>query len=300
MKKKYLLSVNVGFAVNRFTDLRKFSSFVKDFLKIEYIQLTSDFLMLNMNDKYVCRHAEKLAKELNKKNIKINSTFTGAFSRLNHLSHPNKDHQYYWLKWFKRFFQISRNLGANYSGSHLGIVGLDEKNKLSKILKKRLINNWLTLSEYAYKIGLKGIIWEPMSVTREFGETISKTKNIQKLLNTRTKNRFFLCLDVAHGDETSKNPADYNPYAWLKEFSLDSPVIHLKQKIKNQYNHLPFLSKNNCIGIINNKKVINILNHGGPDIQELSLELNFKERNATEKKLKKEVLESVNYWKEVI
>ena len=139
-----------------------------------------------------------------------------------------------------------------------------------------------------------------MSVTREFGETISKTKNIQKLLNTGTENRFFLCLDVAHGDETSKNAADYNPYAWLKKFRSESPVIHLKQKIKNQYNHLPFLRENNCKGIINNQKVISILNQGNLDVQELSLELNFKERNATEKKLKKEVLESVNYWKEVI
>lgn len=299
MKKKYLLSINTGFAVNRFTDLKNFSSFVKDFLNIEYIQLTSDFLMLNMNDKYVYTHAEKLAKELNKKNIKINSTFTGTFSRLNHLSHPNKEHQNYWLKWFKRFFKISKNFGAHYSGSHLGILGLDEK-KITKVLKKRLINNWLTLSEYAYKIGLKGIIWEPMSATREFGETISKTKNIQKLLNAKTKNRFFLCLDVAHGDETSKNSADYNPYAWLKEFRLESPVIHLKQKIKHQYNHLPFVSKNNCKGIINNKKVINILNQGNLENQELSLELNFKERNAAENKLKKEVLDSINYWKKVI
>lgn len=300
MKKEYLLSINTGFAVNRFSDIKKFSSFVKDFLKLEYVQLTSDFLMLNMNDKYVYNYAENLAKELNKKNIKINSTFTGPFSRLNHLSHPNKEHQYFWKKWFMKFFKISKNFGANYSGSHLGIVGLDEKDKISKILKERLINNWLDLSEYAYKLGLKGIIWEPMSVTREFGETISKTKNIQKLFNTQAKNRFFLCLDVAHGDETSKNAADYNPYAWLKEFRHVSPVIHLKQKIKNQYNHLPFSIKNNSKGIIDNVRVINILNQGNLDAHELSLELNFKERNAAEKKLKKEILESVNYWRKVI
>jgi hypothetical protein len=300
MKKEYLLSINSGFAVNRFTNLQKFSSFVKDFLKIDYLQVTSDFLMLNMNDKYVHIHAEKLAKELNKKKIKINSTFTGAYSRLNHLSHPNKEHQDFWLKWFKRFFKISKNLGANYSGSHLGIIGLDEKNTATKVLKGRLIDNWLLLSEYAYKIGLKGIIWEPMSVTREFGETIFKTKNIQKFLNAKVQNRFFLCLDVAHGDEASKNRANYNPYAWLKEFRSESPVIHLKQKIKNQYNHLPFLDKNNSKVIINNKKVIKILNYGNLNIQELSLELNFKERNTIEKNLKKEVLESVNYWKEVI
>lgn len=300
MKNKYLLSVNSGFAVNRFTSLKNFSSFVGDFLDIRYVQLTSDFLMLNMNTKYTLKYCDCLNEELMKKNIIVNSTFTGGYTRLNHLSHPDKDHQDHWLKWFKKFFKISKKIGANYSGSHLGILGMDEKNRSRHLLNKKLTNNWLILSEYAYKIGLKGILWEPMSVPREFGETISKTIKINKILNNKAKTKFSLCLDVAHGDETSSSRQNYDPYAWLRNCSDISPVIHLKQKIKGQYSHLPFTKNNNKIGLINNKKVISILDKNSLDKQELSLELNFKERSAVEKNLKNEVLKSVNYWKEVV
>ena len=47
---KRILSLSTGFAVNRFNNLNIFSNFIKNFLKLDYIQLTSDFMMLNMND----------------------------------------------------------------------------------------------------------------------------------------------------------------------------------------------------------------------------------------------------------
>ena len=298
--KKRILSLNTGFAVNRFNNLDLFSNFIKDFLKLDYVQLTSDFMMLNMNDYYILKYNEKLDKILRKNNIGVNSTFTGGFNRLNHLSHHDLEHQKFWLNWFKRFFRISKNLGANYSGSHLGIIGFDEVKNIDKILKKRLIKNWQILSEYAYKINLKGIIWEPMSVNREFGEKISKAKKIQRLLNKGSKNNFELCLDISHGDEASKNKKDYDPYFWLNQFCKVSPVIHLKQKIKKNHSHLSFTKKNNKRGIINRDKIIKILDKNKSINNELALELNFKERTLVEKNLKKEILTSVKYWKEVI
>ena len=90
---KRILSLSTGFAVNRFNNLNIFSNFIKDFLKLDYIQLTSDFMMLNMNDYYILKHNEKLDKILRNKKIAINSTFTGGFDRLNHLSHHDIDHQ---------------------------------------------------------------------------------------------------------------------------------------------------------------------------------------------------------------
>lgn len=299
-KVKRILSLNTGFAVNRFNNLNIFSNFIKDFLKIDYIQLSSDFMMLNMNDYCVLKYNEKLDNILRKKKISINSTFTGGFDRLNHLSHHDKDHQKFWINWFKRFLKISKDLGANYSGSHLGIVGFDELKNIDKILKERLIKNWHILSEYAYKINLKGLIWEPMSVNREFGERISKTKKIHNLLNKNSKTKFGLCLDIAHGDEGSNNKKDYDPYFWLNKFCNNSPVIHLKQKIKKNHSHLSFTKKNNKIGLIERNKIIKILDKNKSFSNELVLELNFKERTLVEKNMKKEILSSVNYWKKVL
>jgi hypothetical protein len=37
------------------------------------------------------------------------------------LGHPDKEHQKYWINWFKRFIDVGIDLGANHVGSHLGI-----------------------------------------------------------------------------------------------------------------------------------------------------------------------------------
>ena len=297
INKKIKLSVNSGFALNRFTKNDEFISFVKNYLKIDHIQFTSDFLMLNLNKQLIKKNIFDLEKSLTKNNIKVNSTLTGGFTRLNHLAHPDKSIQNFWIEWFKNFFKISKYLGANYSGSHLGILSYEENKNNFKILQNRLIKNWLILSEYAYKINLKGIIWEPMSISREFGETINKTKKIDYLLNKNSKCPFYLCLDIGHGDINSKNPINYNPYKWLETFNKKSPVIHLKQVIKNNFNHLGFTKKNNKEGLINKKNVLSYFDKKDLNNIEFALELSFKERDPIDRDLKKNVKESVSYWK---
>ncbi len=294
---KFKLSVNSGFALNRFTSNEKFFHFLSNYLKINYVQLTSDFLMLNLDDKIIKKNVLNIEKLMSKYNININSTLTGGFTRLNHLAHPDKEIQKFWIHWFKNFFKISKDLGANYSGSHLGILSFEEQKNYRSILKNRLIKNWNILSEYADKINLKGLIWEPMSISREFGETIKKTKFINKALNKHSSCPFYLCLDVGHGDINSNNSDNYNPYVWIKEFYKISPVIHIKQVIKNNFNHLPFTKKNNRAGIIDRKKIFSIIDKNTLESTELALELSFKERDPIDKNLRLDVKKSIQYWK---
>lgn len=141
MNNKYKLSINTGFAVNRFNQNDIFLDFVKNKLKLSYIQPTSDWLNLNLPDRYVFKNVNALNKSLNKYKIKVNSLFTGAFTRLNHLGHPDKEHQKYWINWFKRFIDVGIDLGANHLGSHLGILSYHDNKKRKKLLKSRLIKN---------------------------------------------------------------------------------------------------------------------------------------------------------------
>lgn len=155
------------------------------------------------------------------------------------------------------------------------------------------------MAEYAQKKKIKSLIWEPMSISREFGETLNQCQNIHSLLNKK-KYKFNLCLDVGHGDINSKYKSNYDPYKWLDKFAKESPVIHLKQVQKNNFSHLPFTKKNNKKGIIDPKKVLDILKKKNNDDAELSFELSFKERDPIDKDLKKEVIENVKYWKKFI
>ena len=299
MNNKYKLSINTGFAVNRFNQNDIFLDFVKNKLKLSYIQPTSDWLNLNLPDRYVFKNVNVLNKSLNKYKIKVNSLFTGAFTRLNHLGHPDREHQKYWINWFKRFIDVGIDLGANHLGSHLGILSYHDNKKRKKLLKSRLIKNWFEVAEYAQKKKIKSLIWEPMSISREFGETLNQCQNIHSLLNKK-KYKFNLCLDVGHGDINSKYKSNYDPYKWLDKFAEESPVIHLKQVQKNNFSHLPFTKKNNKKGIIDPKKVLDILKKKNNNDAELSFELSFKERDPIDKDLKKEVIENVKYWKKFI
>ena len=299
-KNQIKLSVNTGFAVNRIVDNEVFVRFVKDKLKIKYIQPTSDWINLFMPKKYALKNVNNLNKLLNKFDLRVNSCFTGAFTRLNHLAHPDKEQQKHWIEYFKNFIDLSVDLGANYVGSHLGILSYDDNKKRNKVLAERVIKNWHILGEYAQKKKLKSLIWEPMSISREFGETLNECKKIQNLLNKKDSSNFRLCLDVGHGDINSKNKKNYDPYIWLKSFIKESPVVHVKQVHKGSFGHLPFTKKNNIKGIINAKKVLDIISRYKNDDTELAFELSFKERDPIDKNMKKDVIESVKYWKNYI
>ena len=299
MHNKFKLSVNTGLALNRFAEVEEFADFCGNYLNIKFIQPTSDWLNLNMPRNFSIKHINKINKIFSKHNLKVNSTFTGAYTRLNHLAHPDKSHQEYWINWFKHFINISVDLGAKYAGSHLGILTYkdNQSKKRNLILINRVLKNWKKIAEYASKKKLKALIWEPMSISREFGDTINECKKIQKKLNEKSKTSFKICLDVGHGNLNSKNRINFDPYCWLKEFANVSPVVHIKQVVKNNYTHLPFTKKNNVKGIIRASKVLQILKKSKINDTELSLELSFKERDPIDKNLKKDVLESVIYWK---
>tara|TARA_E500000331_G_scaffold192473_1_gene184976 strand:- start:494 stop:1393 length:900 start_codon:yes stop_codon:yes gene_type:complete len=299
MKETFKLSLNTGCIVNRYTDPETFLRFVKEKLKINYIQPTSDWLSLYLPKKITLKNISKLNKSLKKHDIKVNSLFTGAFTRLNHLAHEDKEHQTFWIKWFKNFIDIGIDIGANHVGSHLGILSYDDNKKRLKILNERVIKNWFIIAEYAQKKKLKSLIWEPMSIAREFGETLNQCQYIQKSLNKR-KFKFDLCLDVGHGDIKSKNKKDYDPYEWLKKFGSESPVIHLKQVKKNNFNHMPFTKTNNKDGIIQPDKIIKILKNQKNYTAELAFELSFKEREPMDSNLKRELKQTIKYWKEFL
>ena len=106
MRERFKLSLNTGCIVNRYTDYENFLRFVKEELRINYIQPTSDWLSLYLPKKITLKNISKLNKSLKKHDIKVNSLFTGAFTRLNHLAHEDKEHQLFWINWFKNFIDI--------------------------------------------------------------------------------------------------------------------------------------------------------------------------------------------------
>ena len=297
----YKLGINTGFAVNRYSDPKSWCEIINK-CNVKYVQLTADLINPSLPDKIIDEQINQINFWKNEFDIEIRSTFTGAFTRLNHLTHPNQNIRKYWISWFKKFAEISVRVGAKTMGSHFGILTTSEYND-KDISEKRIIeaiSYWHEIGSYGKKIGLKQILWEPMSVGREFGETIEKCLALQNRLNSNAPLPFKICLDVDHGDISSKNPNDYNPYKWLEKFCELSPVIHLKQSSNNKNGHWPFTKEYNKYGKIVPEKVLDILKKKRVYDVDLVLELSFKEREPWDSSIESDLIESSVFWQKYL
>jgi sugar phosphate isomerase/epimerase len=296
--KDYIFSINTGFAVNRFTDPNEWVSLFSKFIGAKNVQFTADLLNPSLPLDLIHKKVFKTKECLNKYNLNISSTFTGSFTRLNNLTHPDEDFRNYYLNWFKKFVDITTDLGSEKFGSHFGILTQkDYENKDRYFyLKEEAIKSWHKIAEYSKERGIKEISWEPMSIGREFGETIANAVALNNELNNNSPLPFYMCLDVDHGDIKSSNTNDTNPYTWIESCRDQFNMIHLKQSYQNKGGHWPFIEEHNKKGIITPYKILNSLKQSSKKNIELILELSFKERQPTDKLASIQVKDSFDYW----
>jgi D-erythrulose 1-phosphate 3-epimerase len=295
------LGINTGFAVNRFPLPEEWVKIVGEDLGLRYVQLTAELLNPSLGEAIVVDYVSRIKRLSQEYDVKIDSIMTGAFTRVNHFSHPDLNVRAFWIDWFKKFIDIGVQIGATNMSSHFGIMShhdLRHPMRKEKVLTQT-IAAWIELAEYAKSKGMQYLSWEPMSVKREYGETITETKKLQALLQGSAI-PIKICLDVDHGDVSSTNPDDTNPYAWLKEFAKESPLIHLKQSLPDKGGHWPFIAEKNAIGKIQPEKVISTLHAAGCEGSLLLLELSFKEREPFDSRILDDIKESVEYWREHI
>jgi sugar phosphate isomerase/epimerase len=299
---KLRLGINAGFAINRFPEPEVWLKIVGEDLGLRYVQFVADLLNPFLPEKIIRTQIERIKENAERFSVNIDTTFTSAFTRVNHLMHPDADIRKVWFEWFKRFFDISRELGARGSGSHFGIMSVRDFNDSGRreYLFSQAIEYWQELSRYGASLGFDFLIFEPMSVPRECGATIPQTRELLERLNKDIPIPILLCLDVDHGDIGSSDPRDTDPYVWLEEFGTVSPVIHIKQSLTDKSGHWPFTKRYNEIGIIHPEKVIDTLERSGAKDVVLTFEISHRERYPTEYQVIDDLKESVEYWRKYV
>ncbi len=295
MDAGYRLGINTGFAVNRYSEHEEWIKIVGSELGVRVVQFTADMLNVDLPSRIVSRQADKIASVCSLHNVNITSTFTGAFTRVNHLAHPDIEIQKHWINWFKKFVDLSVDIGAKSMGSHFGIFTHRDNGNLTR--REQNIANWHDIAEYAKKRGLHYLTWEPMSISREQGQTIRECRLLQDDVNAGSPIPFMICLDVDHGDVSSNDPDDTNPYAWIKKFGVEAPQIHVKQSYTNKGGHWPFTKEHNRNGVIFPEKVIETLADTGRKECDFLLELSFREREPIDSTVVNVLKESVQFWR---
>lgn len=295
----FTLSLNTNPLVNRFADCADLIDTIARDLRIRDVQLTHEFINPSWPGKTISRLVQQMRLACARTGVRITSGMTGPYGRLNHFGHPDAEVRRYYINWFKTQAEIISDLGGKSVGTQFAIFtyrDFDDPVKRED-LTKIAIDAWLEIAEHGKQVGLEFLFWEPMSVGREFGETIDGCLRLQdRLTKTDMAIPMWMMADIDHGDVTSKNKHDYDPYAWAQSVPLVSPIIHIKQSLLDKGGHRPFTKEHNDNGLIQPDRLLKALCSGGAHDNEICLELSFKEREPDDRLVIPQIAESVAFW----
>jgi hypothetical protein len=293
------LSLNTNPLVNRFADADDLIDTVARDLRIRDLQLTHEFINPSWPAPVIRRLTRQMGAALRRTGVRVTSGMTGPYGRLNHFGHPDREVRRYYIDWFKTFADITADLGGTSVGTQFAIFtyrDFDDPARREDLIRIA-IDAWAEVAEHARAGGLRYIFWEPMSVGREFGETIATCMALQdRLTAARMAVPMWMMADIDHGDITSPNPDDYDPYAWARAVPRVSPIIHIKQSLMDKGGHRPFTAEFNAKGRIHPAPLLAALAEGGARDNEICLELSFKEREPNDRQVIPQIAESIAFW----
>ena len=295
----FTLSLNTNPLVNRFAEPDDVIDTIAYGVGIRDIQLTHEFINPAWPAPVIARITRAFCKALARTGARVTSGMTGPYGRLNHFGHPDADVRRYYVNWFKTHADVWGELGAECVGTQFAIF--TQKDFADVPQRERLIDIaldcWAEVAERGKAAGLKYLIWEPMSVGREFGHTLSSCQTLQDRIDARGMAiPLKMMIDIDHGDVTSPDPADIDPYAWAERFAARSPIIHIKQSSMNKGGHWPFTQAYNKDGRITPERFLETVRRGGGGANEICLELSFREREPVDRQVVAMLRESVDFW----
>ncbi|PBB89559.1 aminotransferase [Mesorhizobium sp. WSM3864] len=293
------LSLNTNPLVNRFADPDDLIETVARDLRLRDLQLTHEFINPSWPAPVIRRLTRQMVAALRRTGVRVTSGMTGPYGRLNHFGHPDSDVRRYYVDWFKTFADITADLGGVSIGTQFAIFTFKDYDDPARreALIRIAVDCWAEVAEHAKAAGLRYVFWEPMSIGREFGHTIADCLKLQdRLTKADMAVPMWMMVDIDHGDVTSANPDDYDPYAWARAAPKLSPIIHIKQSLMDKGGHRPFTAAFNARGRIHPEPLMKAFAEGGAADNEICLELSFKEREPDDRQVIPQIAESIAFW----
>ncbi|MFB2551924.1 sugar phosphate isomerase/epimerase family protein [Ensifer soli] len=293
------LSVNTNPLINRVGDLGDLARIAADEIGIRRLQLTHEFINPTWPVAAQHRLVRAFTKAAAPRGLRATSLMTGAQARLLAMGHPDPDVRRWTVDWFIGFARIAGDLGARSIGSQFAILTWadhdDPARREARITAA--LDGWEEIWTAAEAFGLDFLFWETMSVGRELGHTIKATEDLQRRVRARGL-PLKLLLDVDHGDLSSPDPDDTDPFAWIRAFGKESPIVHVKQSsASNKGGHFPFVEPYNSNGRIDPAEIAAAVAEHGPAECELCMELSFREREPADRLVIPQLAASVDYWR---
>jgi sugar phosphate isomerase/epimerase len=295
----FTLSLSTNPFVNRFAEPEDLVGVLAGEVGIGRMQLTHEFIDPAWPARLIRRLTDRMAKACAASGLSVTSMMTGPYGRLNHFGHPDPEARRHSVAWFRTLADIAADLGCPAIGTQYAILtfrDFDDDARRSAIMAAAM-ECWRAVAEHAARRGLRYLFWEPMSVGRELGHTQAATRRLQADIDAANLPIPLLpMVDIDHGDVSSPDPVDTDPYAWARNFATRSLIIHIKQSSMNKGGHWPFTAERNRDGRIQPEPLIAAVREGGGRDNELCLELAFREREPSDRAVVAQMRESVAFW----
>ena len=290
---KIKLGTNLGFAINKYTEPEIWARIVREDLGLTSVQFVADLLNPFLPDDYLSSQINRIREATKRYGLTVDSIFTSAFTRVNHLMHPDREAREIWMRWFEKLFWIGSRLGCGTGGSHFGILTFDSFENRYDYLVEEGVRGWQKLSFRAKELGYESLIFEPMSIPREMGNTAGESLELMDRVNAHCGVPMKICLDVGH----APHPDERDPYPWIEKLGKVSPIIHIQQTALHRSNHAPFTEEANRGGNITGEKVMAALEKSGCEETSLMLEISHREHWDSDFRIIPDLAESVQYWR---
>ena len=226
----FTLSLSTNPFVNRFAEPEDLVHVLAADVGIGHIQLTHEFVNPSWPADLVRRLTARMASACARERLEVTSLMTGPYGRLNHFGHPDPDVRRYYVDWFKTLADIAADLGCPAVGTQYAILTFRDFDDIGRreAIMAHALSCWQEVAEHAGRRGLAYLFWEPMSVARELGHTQAETQQLQDRIDAaKLAIPLKPMVDIDHGDVTSSDPADTDPFAWARNFATQSPIIHI-------------------------------------------------------------------------
>ena len=291
----FRLGIDLGFTRGRYQEPEVWTKIVGKDLGLHSVSIVADTLNPVWPKEYLVQLIRRMQIGMERHGIHAETCFTSALTRVPHLLSSDPEMRSFYLQWFKDFFSLAARLGCTSGGSNFGIMSFSDYNDENRrrYLYDEAVRGWQQLSVFAADLGFTCLMFEPMSVPREMGNTVAECREIMDRVNEKAAIPMKICLDVGH----APHPDERDPYPWIEALGALSPMVHLQQTALNRSNHSPFTEEFNKTGIIHPEKVMDALRKSGAQDAMLAFEISHREHYDTDFRVIQDLQESVAYWR---
>ena len=304
MNNKIDIGVNNAFAIKKWIEPEEWTRVIVEEIGLKNIQASFDLFYPSLREADFQFIGNEINNALNKYDARVSSTFTGlmAYSQ-NMLDHPNPVVRKAAIDYYVDAIKISSMIGAPTTGGHFLSFSIKDFNdkKRKEYLMGSFFESMIYLSEIGLKNKLNSLTWEYMPIPYEPPHTVEEAKSLFKELNSYSKIPIYLAFDLGHTTsfDLEKGNKNTDVYHVLENLIPITNIIHLQQCDGIGDRYWPFIPEYNEIGIIDPKKILNLIR----DYSDHKIDLVFEFFHGGEisgKKIIEDYKYSTNYWMEYL